>query len=749
MAAADKIYNSGLFQSGGDPSLALDVGDSVLGDIITELYYPKSPYTFSVVEPAILGDVYELLLGEALELRPGGKVETVLKPEVKASGGVCATPQFVVDNIIDKALRSRLAGLTSKALEDVTVADISCGSGIFLIAAYQALLDHYRDYYVKSGPTKYAGTSLYDAGNSRWELTLEERRRILLLHIYGVDIDDQAVEVARFSVLLKLIEKETADSIKAYIKRHKTPVLPLLDSNIRHGNSLVTSAALKATYPKAATGLIPKVIPLDWDSAFPKVTKAGGFSTIVGNPPYIRIQNMVGFSPEEIEIYRNKAAGYTTAHADNFDKYALFTERALSLLKPHGTLGFIIPNKFFTIKFGARLRQLLAHGQHIQELVHFGAQQVFGTKASNYTCILVATRAASPRLLLERVTDLLTWRYGHPGDKHDIPSSDLGSAPWRFASEEASRVFDRVRRTHPTSLNTAAEIFVGAQTSADKIYVITPLKQTRTQVVFKDLNGKPRVVEKGILRPFLLDVQIIPFGTPTPNTLLIWPYRQREGRMQVMSQAELARDYPLTWKYLQDFKGPLKDRSILGGAKADRKWYQFGRAQSLDKFDSPKLIAQVLSLEPRYGHDAADTVVTGGGNGPYYLIRPRATSQYSIFYILAVLSHPLSEAIIRSKPTIFRGGYYSHSKQFLAGLPVPTHDFGNAASLARHNAVVSDVQQLIALTDSLKKPITPAKQGLVAKQIQMTRAKIEAQVNGLFGLTPKELDIILSVPVPE
>ncbi len=548
---------------------------------------------------------------------------------------------------------------------------------------------------------------------------------------------------------MKLIEKETSDSIKAYVKRHKTPVLPLLDSKIQHGNSLVTSAALKATYPKKATGLIPKVIPLDWESAFPKVMEAGGFSTIVGNPPYIRIQNMVGYSPEEIEVYRNKAAGYMTARADNFDKYALFTERALSLLKLDGTLGFIIPNKFFTIEFGARLRQLLTHGKHIQELVHFGAQQVFGTKASNYTCILVATRGTSPNLLLERVTDLHTWRYGHPGDKHVIPSSDLGDAPWHFASAEAACVFDRVRQAHPTALKTVAEIFVGAQTSADKIYVITPLKQTRTHVAFNDLNGTPRVVEKGILRPFLLDVQITPFGTPTPNTLLIWPYRQSDGRMQVMSESELAKGFPLAWKYLKDFEDTLSKRSILGGAKADRKWYQFGRAQSLDKFDSSKLIAQVLSLEPRYGHDAANTVVTGGGNGPYYLIRPRPASQYSIFYILAVLSHPLSEAIIRSKPTIFGGGYYSHSKQFLAGLPVPTHDFGNTASLARHNAIVSDVQQLIALTDSLKKPTTPANQGVISKQIQMTRAKIETQLNDLFGLTPKEIDVIHSVPVPE
>ncbi|HWQ93042.1 MAG TPA: hypothetical protein VN673_15305, partial [Clostridia bacterium] len=151
LAAADKVYNSGLFQSLGDPSLTLDVGDAVLAEIITELYYPKSPYTFSVVEPGILGEVYELLLGEALALKPGGKVEAVAKPEALASGGVCATPQFVVNRIVDDTVRARLAGGSPTSLQTFTVVDIACGSGIFLIAAYQALLSHYRDFYIKDG----------------------------------------------------------------------------------------------------------------------------------------------------------------------------------------------------------------------------------------------------------------------------------------------------------------------------------------------------------------------------------------------------------------------------------------------------------------------------------------------------------------------------------------------------------------------------------------------------------------------
>ena len=749
LKAADETYDSGLFKSEGDTSLDLDVSDEVLGEIITELYYPKSPYTFAVIEPGILGEVYELLLGEALEIRGKKKVEMVSKPEVKASGGICATPQFIVEDIVDKTIRSHINGKSPKEIEKYSVADIACGSGIFLLVAYQALLNHYRDWYVQDGKAKHLGERLYEAAMERFELTLAERRRILLLHIYGVDIDEQAVEVARFSLLLKLIERETADSIKAYVMAHKAPALPSLDDNIRHGNSLVTSKTLTDVYPKTATGLLPKVVPFDWVEAFPFIKERGGFSVILGNPPYIRIQNMVGYSPEEVEIYRSKKFGYATANADNFDKYELFTERSINLLEPAGVLGFIIPNKFFTIKNGTNLRRFLSTGHYVSEIVHFGAQQVFGTKVSNYTCIIIAAKVSSENVTSERVTDLGTWRYGHRGEITNFSSSDLGGAPWRFASEEVNKGIQSVRAANPTNLSVIADIFVGAQTSADEIYVVAPKSSTNTHVTFVDLNGGERKIERGILYPFLHDTQIVPFGTPKANKFVIWPYRKVEGKMRVLSEQELNDEFPLAWHYLKDFKVLLEKRSILGGSAKSRKWYQFGRAQSLDKFNSEKIIAQVLSLEPRYGYESENIVITGGGNGPYYAIRPYPETPYSIYYILAVLCHPLSEAIIRTKTSVFRGGYYSHGKQFLEELPIPAIDFETPAGVREHASIVQEVRKLIDLTDSAKDAMSPAKQDVILKQIKMARDVLESRLNKIFGLSAKDCDVIRSVPIPE
>jgi len=746
---ADATYNSGLFSSAGDQSLGLKVGDAVLDSIISELYYPKSAYTFAVIEPGILGEIYELLLGETLQIGPKRKVRVILKPEVKASGGVYATPQYIVENIIKKTICTQIKGRSLSNLSNYSAADIACGSGIFLLVAYQSLLDYYREMYIRDGAKKHVGPRLCEASMGRLELTLQERRKILLKHIYGVDIDEQAVEVARFSLLLKLIERETADSLKAFVLSNNSPSLPSLDSNILHGNSLVSGKNLKDVYRKTASDLVPKIFPFEWELAFPFIKRRGGFSSIIGNPPYIRIQNMVGYSPEEVKIYRDRRCGYATATTDNFDKYALFVERAVNLLEPSGVLGFIVPNKFFTIKNGSQLRKLLSSGRHIADVVHFGAQQVFGTRALNYTCIIIATKAPSPMLRVERVSDLALWRYGHQGAVRMHKSTDLTEMPWRFAADEVEMVLSRIRVNNPKILDTVAEIFVGVQTSADKIYVIQPTGREKGYVTFMDQKGEKRKIEKDILYPFLHDVKIVPFGTPKANKFIIWPYQIMEGKMTVLTATELRVNYPFAWKYLSKYASTLRKRNILGGKTSNRKWYQFGRAQSMDKFNSEKIIATVLSREPKYGIERKNAVISGGGNGPYYAIRPTKGNSYSIYFILAILCHPISEAIIRTKTSVFAGGYYSHGKQFLEDLPVPRVDFDSPREKKKHDAVVEKVKKLISLTNSSHSSMTPATHASIKKQILMLREDIELSLNMIYGLTTADSDIIRSVPIPE
>lgn len=743
---ADEFYDSGLFRLIDDDPLGIRISDDVLQGIIAELYYPLSPYTFAVVETEVLGEIYEQFLGEVIVVEDG-TVTITSKPEIRESGGVVPTPRFIADAIVARTLSPLLADRSPEELSAFTLADTCCGSGIFLLSAYDFLLGHYLDWYVADGPDKHAGTAIYQTGENRWRLTFDEKRRILLAHLRGVDIDPNAVEVAQFSLLLKLIEDESENALKDYVRRKKHAALPELDSRIRCGNSLVSTQEWEA-----ACGPLPAVLhdvinPFRWEDEFADEIAGGGFDVVVGNPPYIRIQNMVAYSPEEAAFYHAAGSPYSTARQDNFDKYALFIERSLALVKDQGRIGVIVPNKFMTIRSGRALRSLLTRSPVLEEIVNFGVKPVFGRGTSNYTCILVMDRAGRETVTVEQAGPLEEWRYGRAGTVSSVPSAELSEETWTFGQEDARTLFRRIKDDVPGRLEALANIEVGVQTSKDEIYLLHP---TRTDVdhVWIEWDNREWQIERGILRPCLHDAQLDAFGQPEANAWMIFPYElvntpKGKLRARLLQPDEMAASYPRCLEYLTARRETLEGRNVVGGAADERQFYQYGRSQSLTKFDTPKIILPVLSREPRYAYDTTNTIITGGGNGPYYMIRVKDDAPISTLYLLAVLNHPLCEAMIRTNTSVFRGGYYSHGKQFIQDLPIPVPD-----SDAAKAAIELQVEGLIRAQEALNAARTPRERTRRERTAKDARAQLERQVNALFGLSDDDLKIIESVPVP-
>ena len=742
---ADEFYDSGLFELLDDERLGIRISDETLAGIIQELYYPQSPYTFAVVETEVLGEIYERFLGEVITVE-GGKVEIVSKPEVRESGGVVPTPSFIADTIVERTIGPVIAGKSPAALEGFEVADICCGSGIFLLSAYEYLLGHYLSWYVGDGPAKYAGRQIYEVGADLWQLTFEEKRRILLAHLRGVDIDENAIEVAQFSLLLKLIEDESEAALNEYVRAHKQPALPSLADIIRCGNSLVSTAEWQAICGAIPTALREKINPFTWADEFPAEMAAGGFHVIVGNPPYIRIQDMVAYSPEEIAYYQREGSPYTTARQDNFDKYALFVERSLTLVRPDGRIGVIVPHKFMSIQAGCALRALLTADDVLGEIVHFGVKQVFGRGTSNYTCILVMNRAGTDTVRLERAGPLEAWRYGHEGQVTHIPANELSVDSWEFADEEARALFARIRDQLPVRLSDVADIEVGVQTSADNVYIIRETSSDAATVACR-WNNRDWRIERGILRPCLHDAPLYPYAHPAPNAWIIFPYElvtngNGKIRARLIQPDEMAARYPRCWDYLRARREELEKRNITGGAAAERQWYQYGRSQSLTKFDRPKIILPVLSLEPRYAYDEANTLFTGGGNGPYYMVRAREDADVSTLYLLAILNHPLSEAFVRTNTSPFRGGYYSHGKQFIENLAVPVPEE------AQRTAIETKTAELNSALDKLAAARTQRARIRKDREVNELRGEVERMVSALFGLSAEDSTTINAVPIP-
>ncbi len=317
--------------------------------IILKLFWTR--VEFSVLPAEILGNVYEQFLGKVIRLTKGHRAVVEEKPEVKKAGGVYYTPSYIVEYIVEQTVGVLTAGKSPRQMEKLRIVDPACGSGSFLLVAYQYLLDAHLAWYQEHQPEKHKNQVFLTRVG--WRLTAAEKRRILLNSIFGVDIDRQAVEVTKLSLLLKVLEGENNETLTQQ-SLFGERALPSLELNIKCGNSLISPKALRG-------GLFPdpeemkRVNPFDWEREFPRIVREGGFHAIIGNPPYIRIHNLVDYYPLEVRLIQRY---YETARDGRVDIYVPFIERALCLLHADGFLGFIVPNKFMQADYGVSVYRL-------------------------------------------------------------------------------------------------------------------------------------------------------------------------------------------------------------------------------------------------------------------------------------------------------------------------------------------------------------------------------------------------------
>ncbi len=394
---ADERYNSGLFHFHqekdrpypDDLTLRLTIDDAVLKSVVTRLYYPDSPYEFSVLPIDVLGQVYEQFLGKVIRLSPDRKVEIEEKPEVRKAGGVYYTPTYIVDyivkNTVGKLLRGKKAGPRGNASK-LRILDPACGSGSFLIGAYTYLLDWHRDQYVADGPQKHQ-RELYQGPGGTWHLTTQEKKRILLNNIYGVDIDAQAVEVTKLSLLLKVLEGESEQSLVTQLSMFHERALPDLDENIKCGNSLIGPDY----YDHVQTNFLDedelyRINVFDWKVAFPEVFSGdvSGFDAVIGNPPYIRVHRL---SREQKEYFWKH---YHTFVAKS-DIYACFIEKGIQLLRSEGRLSFITPNTWTSLESFTGLRQFVLSETAIEQLVRTPEKVFEGATVRTFVFVLNRT----------------------------------------------------------------------------------------------------------------------------------------------------------------------------------------------------------------------------------------------------------------------------------------------------------------------------------------------------------------------
>jgi len=362
---ADQKYNSGLLDFKKDKiSKSLVIDNQIIKQIISDLY-DRNPYDFAIIPVEILGMVYEQFLGKTITLTPQRRVRIVEKPEIKAAGGVFYTRPHIVEYIVQNTLKQLLEGKTPKEVTKIKIVDPACGSGSFLLGAYQYLLDWHLDYY----KTDYLKRNAKPRGLKTDTLTPEGKlstavkKQILLNNIFGVDIDVNAVEITKLSLLLKCLEGETSASVEHTLIYEQ--VLPSLDNNIQDGNSLIDTDFYKM---QLEFGEEKKVKPFNWQKAFPAIFQQGGFDAVIGNPPWVSLKGKFGHAIDSniLAYLIEKYQGNT--RMPNLFEY--FVHRGLTLINNNGLFSFIVPDRLGYNKQFITLRKKILDDYRIEELLY-------------------------------------------------------------------------------------------------------------------------------------------------------------------------------------------------------------------------------------------------------------------------------------------------------------------------------------------------------------------------------------------
>ena len=613
----DRDFNSELFDEHSCEDLAIDF--LVLKEIVLETY---DPYLFDVIGVEVLGNIYEQYLGFVPRLTEK-RVKYEPKPEVLKAGGIFYTPEYIVDYIVRNTIGRFLSERKPKEIQKLRILDPACGSGSFLIRAYREMEEYYQRLKKEAWEKRQKALSKvyedqvqfsFDEGSqeTRWELNVFDKRKVVLDHLFGVDLDEQAVEVTRLSLMLKMLEGE-----HGIIPGRA--VLPTLDHNIKCGNSLISGDVLKLQNFFKDEWI--KTKPFDWDAYFRKIIKEeGGFDIIIGNPPYVRIQTL----PKDQVAFFNK--NYISA-TGNYDIYTLFVERGLRLLKPGGILGFILPHKFFQAAYGQGLRKLITEQNALMEVVNFRDNQIF-EKSSTYTCLLFLQKSKEREFKYcevarledpEKQLQIIREHEEYQDDRMrvgKISKKQITETPWSFSFGQEAVLLEKMRNFRTTLGDVAERIFQGIIPGADSVYTIRLVEERpKVSTFFSKALNKRIEIETPLLREIVSGINVSRYILSESEMRVIYPYKFIDGVCHLIDPDTMAKSFPRALNYFKEVRAAL-DKRDHGSAKGN-EWYRYIRTQniglqSFPKIAVPRLVQRLCAAYDIKGEFCFDNVDVGG-----------------------------------------------------------------------------------------------------------------------------------------
>lgn len=744
-ATANDKFNAGLFAT--DKFLdSLIVSDKSLKAIITALYYPVCQYEFSVLPVEILGSIYERFLGKTIRFsrktKNGHSVQVVEKPEVQKAGGVYYTPSYIVRYIVEQTLGQKLLeAATPENAASLKVCDPACGSGSFLVGAYQFLLDWHLDYYdtdAHRAAAEKSGAIYKDARSHEYKLSVAEKRRILINSIYGVDIDAQAVEVTKLSLFLKLLENEgkalSSTGQGALFRASDTQkILPDLGGNIKCGNSLVGSDYY-ADKDMTLFGIEEqrKVNVFDWEKAFPQIFADGGFDCVIGNPPYVSVELM---SDDAKEYYRS----HYPCFYKRSDLFSLFVYKGIKQISnDDARIAFIVPSVVHTNLSYKPLRDLMLTNNWLCGVCYTGGRVFKGVTVD--TTILVCDKSGTESIYLTDATDFENQTTSQVPSGYFAKFQNIISV----SSEKGNdTIAEKLLDEKLPSLDTYYTVFQGIVTGNNSAFIFENEKE-----------ALEKGIEKELLHPMCHGRDIGRYEVRSRERIILYV----DGNTNL-------KKFPGAFKWLSQFKDVLKERREA--KKGTIEWYglQWPRVKSeLDlkekilmqntRNESLKTrIVATLDNEAVYATQGINFIIPKD-NAPSLLFLLAILNSSAMNYLFATkflnlaikaeyvkqlkLPIPLPPSMENNPHTEAQSAHTDETKNICVNLRSSVDK--NSSNYAANLAALAE--QRMASAQQLSNAKSDADRQMLQQRCDILDSQINAAVYKLYGLTAEEIEII-------
>ena len=729
------------------------------------------------VDPEMLGKIFENLLEDNKDkgafytpkeiVRYMCKESLIAYLETNTSIAKEKIRQFVLspeEGVVDIPDNKKSKLLT--ALEEVKICDPAIGSGAFPMGLLNELL-HCRE--ALSGER-------YDRA--------EIKKSIIQNNIYGVDIEKGAVDIARLRFWLSIVvDEETPSPLPnldykimqgnsliesfmgvdlsklTYEKGHKkdkgeislfddeknrlqktvSQLLMAYYSCSDHDRKVKLQQEISDTINKQleAQAYDPAILSIlktinlaendkfflwhTWFSdVFNRDDDKNGFDIVIGNPPYLRIQELRKLNSKFADILSKQYKSAT----GSFDLYVTFVEKAMSIAKEKGVVSYIMPVKWTNSTFGKGLREILLQKSFISTIINFSAYQVF--EASTYTGIHMFKRTDTLKYFelnrdLRNISDLNTFL--NTLSLNDFVNIKLtNSEPWVLTNKAIYNVLQKLN-SFPSRLSDVFEkIFQGIATSKDDVYFLYDCQNINDNIIegeSKYLHRRIKI-ERDLVKPLLKGENVHRYEHLQSNRYVIFPYDLNKDSAELYTEEQIKTMFPKGYLYLKECERELRGRE-KGRLKTDKFWYRYIYPKNLILFQREKLVAPEISLGGNFSYDI---------NGQFYSTTTiygyikKKNCQISYETLLAIMNSSLCWWFLKNTGTVLANGYFRYKPTYLKPFPLP----------------IISLKKDTEIKDLVKK-IQQENDIMIRKIIE---EEIDQKIYNLYSLTEEDINIVQS-----